>query len=146
MKTLKACLLVMSLSVSAAHASYFQIDCGNAAGTVRTGSGHTSNFVEVTERNWNTGAVSVIRDDRGSTMAVEVVTTHPIHEEQGPEVCRDNLMVYWSRSTFAQEVVITKTDGSEFSEYTSSVTPDRKAVKTILICERFVSSMIPCRK
>lgn len=145
MKILFALALV-GLTSTTAHASSFNIDCSNADGSVRTASGHMDNFIQITERDWNTGTDTPIRDDSGEVFLLNSVKNTDIKEEVNNGRCNGGTQGYLRRQTYASEVIITKADGTLFSKNTLNVAPDYQSVKTILVCESVITSIMPCKK
>lgn len=142
--------IVMTLAFLAftitAQASSIDVACSSANASVRTAAGHRDSFIQVTERNYRTGEDRVIRDESHDLFSSELVNRVDLKNEQNEAVCRDGIMGRWARSTYVEEIMISRKDGGLFSENTMHVTPDRKAVKAMLLCEQVVTGIMPCKR
>jgi len=146
MKTLFTLALASLALASTAQASSYDVNCSNADASVRSVRGHRENFVSITERNWNTGEDSVIKDESGELFNVNVAGGVNLKEEVNNGQCHNGTRGYMRRTWNTEELTITKADGSLFSKNTLDVTPDLTAVKTIVVCESVTTSIMPCGK
>jgi hypothetical protein len=144
-----ALILLACLLTPLAHASSRDTTCGNADGSVRLeGPGMRESYVMITEKNWDTGETTQIRDDWNSEAPLFQVARgeETILRQEGNKapVCHNGLKGGWSRTIAYKQIRITKTDGSDFSRNTLGVSRDLKAVEADLVCETVTSWLAPC--
>jgi|GEM_PF-6516048 len=141
-------IALMSLT-TAAQASYFQINCSNADGTIMTGSGHGHNFVQLTKysSDQNGSKQETIRFERGTVQKQDTLKTVKLLEESKQSCRKPGEGGYASHHAVSASVVtFMNADGSLFDGNVMGVSKDRKTVKAELICETNVNNIILCPK
>ncbi|MES2854538.1 MAG: hypothetical protein V4692_01690 [Bdellovibrionota bacterium] len=145
MKALSTLVLLVCFS-SAANASFYQIDCSNAAGTIQSKSGHLGNYVSIKATKYDEkGPRSRTTKYDYRKAAVEQVSLAKVLDETESS-CRDGIggggYVSW-RSIEAVSATIKRVDGKAFPEGTPDLQEDG-SVKTVLMCETNGNSMVMC--
>lgn len=144
MKTAIFTLTFLALA-SQAQASFFQIQCSNADGTVLTASGQNENYVQVTR--FVNGKRRPVKDENG-LLEVQTRLDGKVLVDDAREGACDSGGFRWVtlRRVTAAEVSIARADGSAFAADTFHVSQDRKTVSTVLVCEQLVSNTAPCAR
>jgi hypothetical protein len=141
-------IALMSLT-TAAQASYFQVNCSNADGSIMTGSGHSENFVQLTKYTHDDNGPKkiIIRFEDGKVFHQDTIKSVSLIDES-KQVCRKpGEGGFASRhSVSASIVTFVNADGSLFDEEIMGVSQDRKTVKAELLCETNMNAMILCPK
>lgn len=141
----KLTIIFTALMTISAQASFFQETCSSADGMLKLASGHVSNKVVITEREYNNGKLS--------ENEIELLR-HEIEVDTKNETLLKNTnskncsvggggVVNW-QSISAKEIVITNSDGTLFSRETVGVSQDLKSVSAFVICDNSGNSMNLC--
>ena len=142
----KFLFIILTLATFSVQGSYIQEYCNNGEGTVRMASGHSQNFLFVTKRTWkesrytdtvvNMDIFDVVLD-YSNEFTLESTSTSSCQEG-------DKWGVGSWKIVTAKRIIITKDDGSEFSENILGVSSDKKSVGAFWICEKYGSSFRIC--
>ncbi len=147
MKAILTVLTLMSLT-TAAHASWFQEYCSDAEGTVRRGSGHDENFLQITQRVWGEDGKkdTILRDENGALTYNE--KSNKVVEKEYHENCRpgEEIGFATSREVNLVQLEIQNSDGRLFDKDIVGVSKDLKTVNATLICERNYGGEMLCPK
>jgi hypothetical protein len=141
--------LTLMLVTTAAEASYFQVNCSNADGSISSGSGHSQNYVQLTKYSYDNNGPKkeLVRFERGQLHQQSTLKSVKLVSEQ-KQACHKTGEGGFSSSRVVSASVVTfvNADGSLFDAEIMGVSKDRKTVKAELICETNVNNMIFCPK
>lgn len=145
-KMKKIIITIAALFSFAGSASFFQESCSNAEGTVKFTSGHVSNKVVLTEREYNSGKVTEneielslydLKVEFGKEVIIDSTSSKNCSESGGG-------VAQWQSIT-AKKLTIKYSDGTPFSENVLGTSKDRRTVSAYVICDNSGNSMILCR-
>lgn len=142
-------VIALMAVTTAAHASYFQVNCSNADGSIMTGSGHSDNYVQLTKyTSTDKGPKKeAIRFERGTVHQQDTIKSVSLVDESFQSCRKPGEPGFAShRSVSASTVTFVNAEGSLFDADIMGVSKDRKTVKADLICEHNMNSMILCPK
>lgn len=133
--------LALILASGTAQASYYQIKCSSALGTVQTASGHGSNYFRL-------GGLSLPVDH----IDQEIISKEVVQDVQQTRCEKGQSGGVWNRVLITQEVVlIKKADGTAFAELSEEklseiegLSSDRLSIQVPLTCEMNMNSMARC--
>lgn len=146
MKTvLMFALLVLGSNASA---SWFQENCSNAQGTVKTASGHNDNSITLTESTFTADGREISKKiDVDLSSVVQVASSEKelfSKVQSGKCQSGDSSTFYGSQKVTYQRLVLRQVDDRLFSKNIVGVSKDRKTVTAHLICDRQVANEMPC--
>lgn len=146
MKMLLPLIAVLSLG-SIAHASWFQENCSNADGSLRTAGGHNENFIEYTERSYGPDGVveKRVRDEERELLyEVRAETKLDSESRQACVPGQEYGFASWREVNY-RKIVLRREDGSAFPRTAVGVSADGLTLSADLICELHGNSETLCQ-
>lgn len=143
--------LLLSTAPMAA-ASWYQIECSNAKGTLTTANGHNENYIKATLRDEVVITIYPPPEDiytevelNLEDVEVEIVDSKDLFNDSKFQCDNANdWATAWWKTVSYQRVRITNRDGSEFKPEFLDRSTDGKALVADLICEENGNSMAMC--
>ncbi len=140
-------IVLFSFASLQAQASFYQVYCSNAEGTVQTTNGHIQNTLTVTKRVWGDQGSVDTQIDLSNDENVEYnfsETNSLVNENKGG--CEENPeanFVSWTRVE-TQKIVISRTDGKAFDADILGLT-ENNTIEAYLICQEEGNSQVICQ-
>ncbi len=128
-----------------ANASWYQIYCSNAAGTVKTATGHGPSYNKATRTYVENNKVKTQEVEFGwDEVEVKIVSSTEVSRTSSASCGQSGNGISEWQNIELQRIQITKADGSKFKDGYAGLSSDMKMIEATILCEENGNSMMFC--